>query len=146
MRASATFHFEDVSAFSIPNGFLSWLKGKAKTHKQSFRLTYVFCSDEHLLQINKAHLSHDYFTDIITFDKSTTPHRIQADIFISQERVEDNAKSERCSFAAELTRVMAHGVFHLLGFGDKTEDEALIMRRLETEAIHEILNVSRETK
>lgn len=139
MRAKANFHFHEIGVVDIPDGFMPWLKQISKEYRKSISLNYIFCSDEYLLEVNRKHLDHDYYTDIITFDLSTVENRIQSDIFISLDRVSENADKESISFAHELTRVMSHGVFHLLGFGDKTSDEALIMRELEQNAIAEIL-------
>ncbi len=146
MANSVHFSFQDIESFPIPEGFISWLDKLSQTEHLSFRLHYVFMSDEELLLINQEHLEHDYYTDIITFDLSTSASIIQSDIFISSDRVLDNAKRENVSFAHEMARVMAHGVLHLIGYGDKTKAEQLKMRQLEDMAVHEILNVSRETK
>ncbi len=98
-------------------------------------LSYVFCSDEFLLEMNKEHLQHDYYTDIITFDYSETAKLLHAEFYISIDRIRDNAIENHVSFAEELHRVMIHGVLHLLGYGDKTESEAREMRHLENEAL-----------
>lgn len=83
-------------------------------------LNYIFCSDSRLLQINKAYLDHDYYTDIITFDSSDSPDVIEGDIFISIDRVRENAFSLGNSFLFELNRVIVHGVLHLIGYDDIT--------------------------
>lgn len=98
------------------------------------RLTYQFCSDEHLLEINRKHLNHDYYTDVITFDESRLP-LVNGDIFISIDRVTENALDLKTAFEPELYRVMAHGLLHLLGYGDKTEDEVAEMRGKEKWAL-----------
>ncbi len=97
-------------------------------------LAYVFCDDEYLLNINMQYLNHDTYTDIITFDYSSGKW-IAGDIFISVERVDDNAADHKVSFQNELQRVMCHGVLHLMGYNDKKEDEVLMMRRKEDEMI-----------
>lgn len=98
-------------------------------------LVYVFCSDDYLLEMNKEHLQHDYYTDIITFDYSQDTRQVNGEFYISIDRVGENASENRVSFADELHRVMIHGVLHLLGFGDKSPKEAQQMRRLEDEAL-----------
>ena len=92
-------------------------------------INYIFCSDDMILEVNKKHLNHDYFTDIITFSLREDP--IVSDIFISIDRVVDNAKTHNVPFDQELLRVMAHGVLHLCGYKDKTEAESLVMRQKE---------------
>lgn len=112
-----------------------WLVRLIDAHKgQLDALSYVFCSDEQLLLINREHLDHDTYTDIITFPYREPPV-LEGDIFISVERVGENARKFRVPFVEELRRVMAHGVLHLLGFGDKTDAEAAEMRQREQEAL-----------
>jgi len=94
-------------------------------------ISYIFCSDSYLLEINKKHLNHDYYTDVISFPYSTDP--IEGDIFISVDRVRENAKNLSVEFIQELHRVMLHGLLHFIGYGDKTEEETLIMRAKENE-------------
>lgn len=91
-------------------------------------------SDDELLEINKAHLDHDYYTDIITFDYSS-PRKINGELFISVDRVRDNAGTHGSSENQEFHRVVAHGVLHLLGFKDKTEAESKVMREKENEVL-----------
>lgn len=97
-------------------------------------LSFVFCSDEYLLKINQDHLDHDTYTDIITFDYCLDG-LINGEVYISTDRVKENAVSFRESEINELHRVMAHGVLHLCGYGDKSDEEALIMREKENEKI-----------
>ncbi len=100
-------------------------------------LNYIFCSDPYLHQINVQYLDHDTYTDIITFDNAEEENTIESDIFISIDRVKENAASFDAGFEQELRRVMAHGVLHLLGFGDKTETEKQIMREQEEKWVSE---------
>lgn len=93
-------------------------------------INFIFTSDEHLLTINKEHLDHDYYTDIITFNYNEDKS-ISGDLFISIDRVKDNAKKLKISFTTELHRVMIHGVLHLIGYNDKTEQEISEMRAKE---------------
>lgn len=93
-------------------------------------LCYVFTDDKELRGINKQYLNHDFETDIITFDY-TEGLELKGDIFISKDRVEENAEKYKTSFLEELNRVMVHGILHLMGFNDKTEKEQERMRELE---------------
>ncbi len=97
-------------------------------------INYFFCSDEYLLNVNRKFLNHDTYTDIITFDYVEC-NRISGDILISVDRVKENAKTFAIPFSDELKRVVVHGVLHLLGQGDKTDEEALVMRKLEDNAL-----------
>lgn len=90
----------------------------------------IFCSDEYLLEINKKHLNHNYYTDIITFDYCVE-NIVSGDLYISIDRVKENAKTFNDSFINELTRVVIHGVLHLCGYNDKTEADQKNMRNLE---------------
>ncbi|MCV9388329.1 rRNA maturation RNase YbeY [Reichenbachiella ulvae] len=94
-------------------------------------INYIFCSDEYLHQVNVDYLNHDYYTDIITFDNSENEEHIESDIFISIDRVEDNAEQQGISFSEELRRVIIHGILHLVGYNDKTEEEKSLMREKE---------------
>lgn len=102
-------------------------------------LSFVFCSDDYLLKINQDFLQHDYYTDIITFDYSEG-NKISGDLMISVDRVRDNARQHTISFEDELSRVMIHGVLHLLGFGDKTFEESSKMRKLESDALAQLVD------
>lgn len=109
-------------------------------------INYLFCDDEHELEANQRYLDHDTYTDIITFDY-VAGNLISGDIMISVERVGENAEKLNVSFEQELRRVIIHGVLHLLGQGDKSEGEAVEMRRQEEEALKlwdEMFRVERE--
>lgn len=95
--------------------------------------TYVFCSDEYLLGINRSFLQHDYYTDIITFPLSETDTMVESEIYISVDRVADNAKKHKAASEEELLRVIFHGALHLAGYKDKTKAEQTTMRRKENE-------------
>ena len=100
-------------------------------------LSIVFCSDEYLLDINKQHLKHDYYTDIITFDLSETKSSpIVAELYISAERVKENSSTNKVSFTNEIHRVIFHGVLHLCGFGDKSKTDIAVMRSKENEYLN----------
>lgn len=112
-----------------------WIKTIVENNKKEVgEISYIFCSDEQLLEINKEFLNHDYYTDIITFDYSETDV-VSGDLFISIERIKDNAETLKTSYQEELHRVIIHGVLHLLGYKDKTEEESENMRKLEDECL-----------
>jgi len=92
-------------------------------------INIVFCSDDFLLRLNKEHLAHDYYTDIITFQYKKEP--IEGELFISMDRVQENATERNIPFITELHRVMIHGVLHMIGYGDKTEEEQKLIRSKE---------------
>ncbi|ODS80331.1 MAG: rRNA maturation RNase YbeY [Cytophagaceae bacterium SCN 52-12] len=94
-------------------------------------VNYVLCSDEYLLEMNRQYLEHDYYTDILTFDNSESETEIEGDIFISMERVLENAGNESVSPDVELRRVLAHGVLHLCGYDDHAAEEKATMRKKE---------------
>jgi probable rRNA maturation factor len=97
-------------------------------------INYIFCDDQYLVQINEQYLKHDTLTDIISFDY-TLGNEISGDIFISTERVQDNAKDFKTTFDEELRRVIIHGVLHYCGFKDKTEYDEKTMREKENEKL-----------
>lgn len=101
-----------------------------KEGKKLESLNYIFCSDKRLLEINQQYLQHDYYTDIITFDLSAGTATL-GEIYISIDRVRDNAKTLGTSFRSELHRVIFHGALHLCGYGDKKKEEVKIMRSRE---------------
>ena len=101
-----------------------------KENKKLLSLQYVFCTDEYLLEINRQYLQHDFYTDIITFELGTA-EKIDGEIYISAERVKENAQLMQISFKEELHRVIFHGVLHLCGYKDKLKTEKLEMRTKE---------------
>lgn len=107
----------------------------ASTIEHNFKnlqlINYIFTSDNYLLSINKEYLKHNTLTDIITFNQSTDQNLIEADIFISIERIKENSEKLNIPFIEELHRVMIHGVLHLLGFNDKNDSEKREMRKKE---------------
>jgi rRNA maturation RNase YbeY len=98
------------------------------------QLDFIFCNDQYLLKINQDYLNHDTFTDIITFPYSDDLG-IAGDIFISVDRVRENAQTFEVDFETEMRRVIAHGLLHLLGFGDKSDQDAKLMREKENEKL-----------
>lgn len=105
-----------------------WLNAAVESNNRTAGdISIIFCSDSYLHSMNKAYLDHDYFTDIITFDYSDG-NIISGDLFISLDRVKDNANKFDVTFEQELLRVVIHGVLHLLGFNDKSMEEQQVMR------------------
>ncbi|MBX3256576.1 MAG: rRNA maturation RNase YbeY [Chitinophagaceae bacterium] len=109
--------------------FLEALFKKEKRTLES--LHYIFCSDAYLLQINKEFLNHHYYTDIITFELSAMPQMVQGEVYISVDRVKENAQEMKTSFKNELHRVIFHGALHLCGYKDKLKEDIITMRRKE---------------
>ncbi|MGI8950306.1 MAG: rRNA maturation RNase YbeY [Chitinophagaceae bacterium] len=95
------------------------------------RLDYIFCSDSYLLKINQKFLDHDYYTDVISFDLTENTAEIHGEIYISIDRVKENAKCLKSSFEEEILRVIFHGALHLCGINDKTKKEIRIMQKKE---------------
>ena len=113
-----------------------WVKSVVEKEKHTLgTINYVFCDDAELLEINLKHLNHNTFTDIITFDY-TEGVKINSDIFISINRVEENAKKFKVSFEEELHRVIIHGVLHLCGYKDKSKSDTELMRKKENWALN----------
>lgn len=104
---------------------------KQESFDKDLYMNIVFLDDDGLLAINREYLNHDYYTDIITFPIEETDELLEADIYISLDRVEDNAKEYAVSYEDELLRVVLHGALHLCGYMDKTEEEISIMRSKE---------------
>ena len=99
--------------------------------KKKLSVSYIFCSDDYLLRINQDFLKHDYYTDIITFPLVETDLKVEAEIYVSIDRIRDNAAKHKVSFDHELHRVLFHGVLHLIGYKDKTASQKELMRRAE---------------
>ncbi len=125
------FFFENTEKITIESTLAAWLEDIILTEgKKPGDINYIFCDDEYLLQVNKEYLQHDYYTDIITFDyvKGKT---ISGDIFVSLPRIFDNAETLSKDFDSEFFRVLAHGILHLCGYKDKTDEEISEMRNKE---------------
>lgn len=130
-------HIEDVEEVpGINSEFLfAWFSQVcALEGKLLGEISVVFCSDEYLLEMNREHLKHDYYTDIITFDYSVEDE-VSGDLFISVDRVAENALEFSDGFTDELNRVCVHGLLHLCGYKDKTPDEEALMRSKEDEML-----------
>lgn len=116
--------------------YSAWLNKIANRYNYCIvSLNYTFCTDDELLNINMEHLNHDYYTDIITFDLSEQKKNIEGDIYISIDRVRENARLNKVEYYTELKRVIAHGLLHLLGFKDKQINEVKKMRQAEDNAL-----------
>lgn len=131
--------FEDVAENKVcaPEQpfFDLWFTKVVEEHNRVLGdVTLVFCSDQYLLEINKSYLQHDYYTDIITFDY-TINDVVSGDLFISWDRVCDNAKDLSIDVFDELCRVCVHGLLHLIGYLDKSPEEILVMREKEDRAL-----------
>ncbi|MGF7137919.1 rRNA maturation RNase YbeY [Roseimarinus sediminis] len=131
------FYNEDIDLPVIDTTkYIDWIERIIHFHgKRTGEVSFIFCSDPYLLQINKEYLNHDYFTDIITFNYNTD-NELSGDIFISLDTVRENAKEYKVSFSDELRRVIIHGILHLVGFDDKTKEQKQIMRQKEEEAMN----------
>ncbi|MDD2961189.1 MAG: rRNA maturation RNase YbeY [Muribaculaceae bacterium] len=117
-----------------------WIESVARSLDKSVGvLTYIFCNDEKILEVNRQYLKHDYYTDIITFDYSR-PRRIAGDMFISLDTVASNASMLGKDYTEELRRVIIHGVLHLCGINDKGEGEREIMEAHENKALSLLQN------
>jgi len=128
------FFFEEDTRFKPKNksALRQWIKDTAEAEGYQLKeLNYIFCSDNYLIGINRQYLNHDTYTDIITFDNSETDRTIVGDIFISIERVRDNAAKFATGETDELHRVIIHGALHLLGYTDKTKSAKTLMTQKE---------------
>lgn len=136
------FFEEEINArLKQRNSHKTWLKNciLAENGKKE-HINFIFCDDAYLLNINKEYLQHDTYTDIITFDLSTKPNQLLADIFISVERVAENAEKFKIDYEQELRRVMVHGVLHLLGYKDKSKKDQEHMRAKENEYLQKFID------
>ena len=129
---SISFYNDGVRAKTPSKRLLkAWIKEFVSNHgKKVGELAFVFCSDDKILEVNQSFLQHDYYTDIITFDYCEG-EIISGDIFISVERVLENATLHQVNYTTELLRVLSHGVLHLIGFQDKEEKNKVEMTRNE---------------
>lgn len=131
-------YFQEDIQFKLPQKgkIKKWLKKIAIGEGFLLRdLNFIFCSDEYLYKINLDYLQHRTYTDIITFNNSEKESILEGDIFISIERVKENALSQNEEFFNEVLRVISHGLFHLCGLNDKTQEENKLMRSKEDQAI-----------
>ena len=135
--------YEETEILDLdPEFFVSWFHRTCAVHEVVLgEINLIFCSDDFLLDINREHLKHDYYTDIITFNYNE--NNVSGDLFISVDRIKENSSHYKVDFINELHRVVIHGVLHLIGFNDKTPDEEAEMREEEEKGLR--LIVSRET-
>jgi len=126
------FYHEDVTPLKLERKKIkSWISSViTKESKKVGSINFIFCSDDYLLQVNRQYLEHDYYTDIITFDY-VEGKIISGDIFVSVDRVADNANKFLVSFDEELRRILVHGILHLLGYPDKQPEEKKLMTEKE---------------
>ena len=131
-----TFHSEKVDQPEIDEKEIaSWIKKVAKSYnKKVGEISYLFCGDEKILEINKQYLNHDFYTDIITFDYSEE-NTISGDIIISLQTVESNSQMYKTDYNEELHRVIIHGILHLCGLNDLTKEDERKMRNAEDKAL-----------
>jgi len=130
-----SYNYETEFKLSNEDVFSTWISTIIESEsKKEGEINYIFCDDDYLLEINQQYLDHDTLTDIISFDYSVG-NELHGDIFISIERVRENAEEFNVSFDEELKRVMAHGVLHYCGYKDKTESDEQLMRSKEDEKI-----------
>lgn len=120
----------------FPQKTSKWIKTISESEGYNIiSLNYIFCSDDYLLEINKQYLDHDYFTDIITFDNSEEEGKIESDIYVSVDRVKENAETFGADFEVEMRRVLIHGLLHLMDYTDTSEELKLQMRAKEDECL-----------
>lgn len=133
MAQPVQFHSADRTLrFSNKTGLKQFIDQLFALEKKSLSVIhYVFCSDEYLLQMNKDFLKHDYYTDIITFDLSEKDQPILGEVYISLDRVKDNATQHAATIERETLRVIFHGALHLCGYKDKKKDDIVLMRKKE---------------
>ncbi|MEO6070444.1 MAG: rRNA maturation RNase YbeY [Chitinophagaceae bacterium] len=134
-----------VSNFKNRNVLKEFIRGLIQQEGHTLDcLTYIFCTDDYLLNYNKQYLNHDTLTDIITFQLNQNGFPLLADVYISIDRVKENALTYHNSFSHELHRVIFHGALHLCGYGDKTPSEQKIMTQKENDYVQNYF-VPRET-
>ena len=130
-----SFNYETEFTLENETLFSDWISRVILSeNKKEGDINYVFCDDEYILEINKQYLDHDYYTDIISFDYSVG-NELHGDVFVSVERVKENATDFDVTFDEELKRVIIHGILHYIGYKDKSEEEELLMRQKENEKI-----------
>ncbi len=130
-----SFNYENEFELSNEDQIATWIsKVILSENKKEGEINYIFCDDDYLLNLNEQYLDHDTLTDIISFDYSVG-NEIHGDIFISTERVLENAADFNVSFQEELQRVLVHGVLHYCGYKDKSEADEQLMRNKEDEKI-----------
>jgi rRNA maturation RNase YbeY len=139
-KSAICFFFETPVSLSERTALKVFVESIFKREKKKLSsLTYIFCTDKRVLEINKQYLAHDYFTDIISFELSAPDSPAEGEIYISIDRVRDNAKTMGEPFYREFHRVIFHGALHLCGYKDKTPAEEQLMRKKEDEYLSRYL-------
>ena len=133
------FHTLDVNPrLKHKTALKSWIKDCILAENKSpGDINIIFCSDEHLLEMNRTHLNHDYYTDIITFD-FTVLDCVSGDLYISHDRLKENSMTNKATLENETYRVIIHGVMHLCGYKDKTKKDIAIMRSKEAKYLNKL--------
>ena len=130
-----TFNYENDFVIENEVGYQEWISRIIESEEfEEGEINYIFCDDEYLININNQYLKHDTYTDIISFDYCVG-NLLQGDIFVSTQRVAENAVNYKVSFENELKRVLSHGILHYCGYKDKSVDEAIVMRQKNDEKI-----------
>ncbi len=139
---SINFFYEGVAALPAIEHTPAWLDTVIVQHgRATGEINYIFCDDAYLYAVNKRYLHHDTYTDVISFDYTDDPHVVTGDIYVSVERVKENAVTYQATFLQELARVMVHGVLHFLGYKDDTPVAKQKMRQAEDKALRLLLEV-----
>ncbi|NBW28130.1 MAG: rRNA maturation RNase YbeY [Flavobacteriaceae bacterium] len=128
-----SFNYETDFELHNESHFTQWLSAVILSeNKKEGEINYIFCDDDYLLKLNQQYLDHDTLTDIISFDYSVG-NELNGDIFVSVERVKENASEFNVTFQEEIQRVLVHGILHFSGYRDKTKSDELVMRSKEEE-------------
>jgi rRNA maturation RNase YbeY len=139
-----SIHFQDVKRpyFASNKLIRTWLPlACLEFDRKIGDLTMIFVSDDFLLEMNRQFLQHDYYTDIITFDHGTERKKISGELYMSLDRIRENALLHKEKYSTEFHRVIAHGVLHIIGFQDKTNNEKISMRSCENQFLDVYLNI-----
>jgi len=142
---AVSIYFQDVKRpyFASNRLIYTWLDNLAAHHGYSIAdLNIIFVTDEELLVMNRQFLQHDYYTDIITFDLGTSDNLVMGELYISLERVKENANQLNQKYQSEFIRVIAHGLLHLIGYQDKKSEQIVEMRACESHAIELYLSLN----
>ena len=144
-----SIHFEGVKRpyFASNKLIRTWLPlACLEFDRKIGDLTLIFVSDDFLLEMNQQFLQHDYYTDIITFDHGTERKKISGELYMSLDRIRENALLHKEKYSTEFHRVIAHGVLHIIGFQDKTKNEKISMRSFENQFLDVYLNIEARKK
>lgn len=137
-----SFHYADKQLnIADKTGIKSTVEKLFNLEKRKLdHIDYIFCSDDYLLEINKQYLQHDFYTDIVTFDLSENKEETIGEVYVSLDRIKDNAEKLQQPLKNETLRVIFHGALHLCGYKDKSDKDSKLMRSKEEEYIHLYLN------